>query len=97
VFAGFQIHKLAIYTSKRQNGAMTSVQIKDVPEETHRVLKLRAAQAHQSLQEYLRAKLIAEASQPTVAEVLARAGGRAGGSLSFDEAADAVRADRDRR
>ena len=76
---------------------MTSVQIKDVPDETHRVLKLRAAQAHQSLQEYLRARLIAEASQPTVAEVLARAGGRAGGSLTFEEAAAAVRGDRDRR
>lgn len=86
-----------MYKFWRQNGAMTSVQIKDVPEETHRVLKLRAAQAHQSLQEYLRAKLIADASQPTVAEVLARAGGRAGGSVSFEDAVAAVRTDRDRR
>ena len=36
---------------------MTSVQIKDVPEETHRVLRRRAAEAHQSLQEYLRSRL----------------------------------------
>ncbi len=76
---------------------MPSVQIDDAPEETHRVLKLRAAQAHQSLQEYLRARLIAEASQPTEAEVLARAGGRAGGWVSFDDAVDAVRSDRGRR
>jgi plasmid stability protein len=76
---------------------MTSVQIKDVPEETHRVLRRRAAEAHQSLQEYLRAKLIEDAARPTLEEVLARAGARAGGSLTFDEAVEAVRADRDRR
>jgi hypothetical protein len=32
-------------------GAMTSVQIKGVPEQTHAVLRQRAALAHQSLQE----------------------------------------------
>lgn len=76
---------------------MPSVQIKDVPEATHQVLKQRAAQAHQSLQEYLRTRLIDEASRPTVAEVLARAGGRTGGSVTFDDAVAAIRGDRDRR
>jgi plasmid stability protein len=76
---------------------MPSVQIKDVPEETHAVLRRRAAEARQSLQEYLRTKLIEEASRPTVDEVLARAGARAGGSLSFKAATRAVRADRARR
>jgi plasmid stability protein len=32
---------------------MTSVQIKDVPEDVHTVLRQRAAAAHQSLQEHL--------------------------------------------
>jgi len=36
---------------------MPSVQIKDVPEQTHAVLRQRAAAAHQSLQEYLRTRL----------------------------------------
>ena len=76
---------------------MPSVQIKDVPVETHRVLRQRAAAAHQSLQEYLRSWLIAEASRPTLDEVLDRAGGRAGGSAPFEVAVDAVRNDRDRR
>ena len=76
---------------------MPSVQIKDVPEDTHAVLKRRAANAHQSLQEYLRSRLIAEASRPTVDEVLARAGGRAGGSLTLKAAARTVRRDRARR
>jgi plasmid stability protein len=76
---------------------MPSVQIKDVPEETHRVLRRRAADAHQSLQEYLRSRLIEEASRPTVDEVLARAGRRSTAEVGFDEAVALVRADRDRR
>jgi len=76
---------------------MPSVQIKDVPEETHAVLRRRAADAHQSLQEYLRGRLISEASRPTVREVMERAGGRAGGSVPLAEAARAVREERARR
>lgn len=76
---------------------MPSVQIKDVPKGTHAVLRARAAAAGQSLQEFLRNRLIDEASRPTVDEVLDRAGGRAGGSLPFHDAARAVREDRDRR
>lgn len=73
---------------------MPSIQIKDVPEETHAVLRRRAAAAHQSLQEYLRSRLIAEASGPTVEEVLDRAGGRAGGSVPFSTANKVLREDR---
>ncbi len=76
---------------------MPSIQVKDVPAETHAVLRSRAAAAHQSLQEYLRQRLIEEAATPTVEEVLARAGGRAGGSITFAEAVTALRDDRDRR
>ncbi|WP_085224087.1 FitA-like ribbon-helix-helix domain-containing protein [Mycobacterium florentinum] len=76
---------------------MPSVQIKDVPEDTHRVLRERAARAHQSLQEYLRSRLIADASQPTLDEVFVRVAARRGGRVSFDAAAEHVRADRDRR
>jgi plasmid stability protein len=42
---------------------MPSIQIKNVPDETHAVLRARAAAAHQSLQEYLRTLLIEEASR----------------------------------
>ena len=76
---------------------MTNIQIKDVPEPTHAVLRQRASAAHQSLQEYLRSRLIAEAAAPTVDEVLAQASGRAGGSLSLDDAVDALRDERARR
>ncbi|WP_203337710.1 FitA-like ribbon-helix-helix domain-containing protein [Nocardioides limicola] len=76
---------------------MPSVQIKDVPDETHAVLRQRAAAAHQSLQEYLRSRLIEEASTPTLDEVLDRAGGRAGGSVPIPAAVSSLRAERARR
>jgi plasmid stability protein len=75
---------------------MASVQIKDVPDRTHAVLRQRAA-AYQSLQEYLRARLIEEADQPTLEEILNRAGGRSGGSVPLQDAVAAVQDDRDRR
>ena len=73
---------------------MPNIQIKDVPDDTHAVLRQRASAAHQSLQEYLRSKLIAEAAQPTVDEVLDRVEGRAGGSLSLADAVSMLRSDR---
>jgi antitoxin FitA len=42
----------------------------------------------------LRARLIEEASQPTLQEVLDRAGGRSGGSVPLRDAVAAVRDDR---
>jgi antitoxin FitA len=76
---------------------MPSIQIKDVPEDTHAILRQRAAAARQSLQEYLLARLIEDASRPTLDEVLDRAGGRSGGSLPLRTAVSAVRSERARR
>lgn len=76
---------------------MPSVQIKDVPPDVHRVLRHRAAAAGQSLQEYLLARLTEDVAQPTLDEVLSRAGDRASGRVPLAEAARAVRADRDAR
>ena len=75
---------------------MPSVQIKDVPDDVHAVLRQRAAAAHQSLQEYLRSRLIAEASRPTLDEVLDRAGARSGGSVPLENAVSMLRNDRAR-
>jgi plasmid stability protein len=92
------MRQLAQWRSWRHYGAMAkSIQIKDVPDETHAVLRRRAAAARQSLQEYLRSRLIAEASAPTVEEVLERAGGRAGGSVPFAAATELLREERARR
>jgi len=91
-----RIHAMA--PNWRYRGSpMPSIQIKHVPEDVHRVLRSRAAATGQSLQEYLLARLTDEARQPTLDEVLARAGDRAGGSVPLTEAARSVRADRDSR
>jgi hypothetical protein len=74
-----------------------SIQVKDVPDEVHATLRRRAAAAGKSLQEYLLGHLVAEASAPTVDEVLERAGQRAGGRAGTREAVKAVRTDRDAR
>jgi plasmid stability protein len=77
--------------------AVPSVQIKNVPDDVHRVLRRRAVEAGQSLQEYLLARLTEEAARPTLDEVLRRAGERASGDVSLAEATRAVRTDRDAR
>ncbi len=85
----------------RHNGAtltnMPSVQIKNVPPEIHRVLRRRAGQAGQSLQEYLLARLVEEAEQPTLEESLARIDDRSGGRVPLDDAANALRSEREAR
>lgn len=75
---------------------MPSVQIKDVPDDVHAELRRRAANAGQSLQEYLLARLTEEARTPSLADVLERVGRRRGGRFSLQDAADAVRAERDK-
>jgi hypothetical protein len=62
---------------------MPSVQIKDVPEDTYRVLRERTARAHQSLEEYPRSRLITYANEPTLDEVLDRVAARRGGRVPF--------------
>jgi hypothetical protein len=76
---------------------MPSIQVKDVPADVHDTLRRRAAAAGMSLQEYLLARLSADAASPTLDEVLDRAGGRAGGDVPLEAAVRAVRADRDGR
>jgi hypothetical protein len=79
---------------------MATIQIKHVPAETHAVLTRRAAAAHQSLQEYLLARLIEEAAHPTNAEIFDEIDAefeRGGGGLTLtpQEIADLIREDRE--
>ena len=76
---------------------MATIQVKNVPDETHRVLRRRAVEAHQSLQEYLLSQLIAGAEQETLDEVLDRIGHRNGGNASLSSTTELIRGDRDRR
>jgi plasmid stability protein len=74
-----------------------SVQIKNVPDDVHAVLRRRAAATGQSLQEYLLARLTEDAHTERLEDVLARVGGREGGSVSLDFASGVLREERDRR
>lgn len=76
---------------------MPSIQVKDVPDEVHATLRRRAAASGMSLQEYLLARLVEDATTPTLDEALDRAGRRAGGRVPLAAAVGAVRADRDAR
>lgn len=78
---------------------MATIQIRDVPDDVHRIHKARAAAAGRSLQEHLRAELIESARTKTPAEVAAEveaelaSEGRAGYATA--SATVLIRADRD--
>jgi antitoxin FitA len=76
---------------------MTTIQIKNVPEEAHAVLRQRAAAAGQSLQEYMLTWIERATARPTVDEVLDRVGHRSGGHLSPDLVVKQLREERDQR
>ncbi|MGH2711905.1 MAG: FitA-like ribbon-helix-helix domain-containing protein [Actinomycetota bacterium] len=67
---------------------MKNVQVRNVPEKVHKVLRKRAAEAGQSLQEYLLQLLKESAGQLTVKEVFDRVRRMGGGITdpSFDSA-----------
>ena len=74
----------------------TMVQIRNVPEALHRLLKSRAALAGMSLSDYLLGEIRRAAERPTLDELQARLRGRAETAPSVSPA-EAVRAERDRR
>ncbi|MFT4034757.1 MAG: hypothetical protein QM679_04180 [Patulibacter sp.] len=56
------------------------IQVRDVPEQVHRTLKVRAAAEGMSLSDYIKRDLVRAAEQPTLAELAGRveARGRTG-------------------
>ena len=80
---------------------MATIQIRNVPEDVHRVYQTRAAAAGMSLQEYLLAELERNAGLRSPAELIAevearmRVEGREG--YAAVSSADLVRTDRDSR
>ena len=75
---------------------MKNIQIRNVPEKTHSVLRRRAADAGMSLQEYLLALVNEATARPTVHEVLRRAGRNTGGRVRLSDAVTDLRSDRDK-
>lgn len=75
---------------------MTTLQVRDVPEDVSRVLKERAAASGRSLSEYALGILARDARQPTIAELTTRIRARQRVDLG-DAAVELIRADRDAR
>ena len=75
---------------------MTSLQIRNVPDELHRQLKARAALEGQSLSEYALGELRRAIQRPTLRELAERVARFERVSVT-ESAADAVRAERDAR
>jgi plasmid stability protein len=73
-----------------------SIQVRDVPDDVHRRLAIRAAEQRLSLSEVVRADLVQLARRPTMEEMIARLATRP--TLEVPEAAaDAIVEERIRR
>ncbi len=70
------------------------IQIRNVPDDLHQRLKMRAAQTGLSLSDYLKRELVRAAETPTLDELLERTSRRPPVDLS-EAIEDAVRAERD--
>jgi len=75
---------------------MSTMQIRDVPDELTRTMKARAAADGQSLSEYVLRILLREAATPTRADILHQIQQSESVDLGVP-AADLIRADRDAR
>ena len=76
------------------SACMPSVQIREVPDDVHEALVRKAAEAGQSLQQYLYAQLVTIATTPTVDDVVARIERRVKGTLTRKDAIDQLAAER---
>ena len=76
---------------------MPNVLVRDLPDDVHAGLQRRAAEAGQSLQQYLASELTLLATAPTMNEVLARIGRHSGGRVGFEAAVEALDSERGRR
>ena len=65
---------------------MTNVLIRNLPDDVHEHLQLRAQRNGQSLQQYLVAELTRLVARPTVDEVLDRVEQRQGGTVGLTQA-----------
>lgn len=68
------------------------IQIRNVPDDLHRELKIRAAAAGMSLSDYIKRELSRRSRKSTIREIRARSKGRGTGStLTTQDIVDAIR------
>jgi len=85
--------------SRMHNACMKNVQVRNVPDSVHDILVRRAAEAGQSLQEYLLELLTESAGQLTITEWVERVRKHVSGGPSWPpgESARIIREERDAR
>lgn len=74
-----------------------TIQVRDVPDDVHELLRVRAARAGLSLSEYLRREVSQLARGPSLEEFFARVSSRPAVEVSTEQIVTAVRAERDAR
>ena len=68
------------------------IQIRNVPDDLHRELKMRAAAAGMSMSDYIKRELSRKSRKSTIKEIGARSRGRSAGStLTTQDVVDAIR------
>lgn len=68
------------------------IQIRNVPDELHRELKMRAAAAGMSMSDYIKRELSRKSRKSTIKEIRARSKGRSAGStLTTQDIVDTIR------
>ena len=68
-----------------------AIQIRDVPDDVHAVIRARAATAGMSMSEYLRSELVTLAEKPTMEELFARIQSRPPNNVSLQSIVDIIR------
>ena len=86
------MHSTCIYVGRMAK----MIQLRNVPDELHRKLKARAAQAGMSLSDYLLEQIKRDAEAPTVEELIARLESRTPVKTS-KSAAQIIREEREKR
>ena len=71
------------------------IQVRDVPDDVHRTLKMRAAASGMSLSDYVKRDLEIAASRPALEEIDARVRARGSSGLRTGTVLSALRAQRD--
>lgn len=70
------------------------IQVRDVPDDVHAELRRRATTAGMSLSDFTRQELSRLARRPSLGDLLDRAAGRNGDSMTFADAREAVTSER---
>jgi antitoxin FitA len=74
----------------------TMIQVRNVPDEVHRTLKMRAAAAGMSLSDYIKRDLVQAASGPSMEEIDARVRARGPSRVRAQTIVSALREARER-